>query len=206
MMLVGLGAASLIWLALPGHPVAAAVAGGLLVAPGPTIAGALGVVARRRIRAARHRRRAAVEAEAAISHLARNLSIALAAGLAVPVALDRAARPVHRVVREEVEAVLRAARSHGLAVALADAGGHTGRLMSVLARAQSSGARVRRAVASFIEERNEIHRQSVTEQARKLPVKLTVPLALLILPGFVIVTVGPSVIESVRRLLGPLLP
>lgn len=206
MMLVALGAASLTWLVLPSKPVVAVVVGGLFVAPATSIAGGLGAVARRRIRASRHLRQAAIEAEAAVIHLARNLSIALAAGLAVPAALDHASRCVYPVLRAEVEAVLRAARSHGLAVALADAGGHAGRLMAVLARAQASGAGVRRAVASFIEERNEIHRQSVTERARKLPVKLTVPLALLILPGFVIVTVGPSVIESVRRLLGPLLP
>jgi pilus assembly protein TadC len=44
------------------------------------------------------------------------------------------------------------------------------------------------------------------EAARKLPVKLTIPLALLVLPGFLLLTAAPAAVGSIQRLLGPLMP
>jgi hypothetical protein len=38
------------------------------------------------------------------------------------------------------------------------------------------------------------------ERARRLPVRLLLPLALLILPGFVLLAVGPAVLQGLARL------
>ena len=138
-------------------------------------------------------------------HLGQVLFIALSAGLPVAGALEFAADEIEDVEASQVRAVLRAARRQGLAAALAGLGGSSGGLFRVLARAQLTGSSVTRAVASFVDEERKNRRARAVEAAQRLPVKLTVPLALLILPGFVFLTVGPTVISIFRRLLGPLL-
>jgi tight adherence protein C len=98
------------------------------------------------------------------------------------------------------------ARRRGLATALTEANGPTSRLFGVLARAQVTGSSAMDAVASYVEEDRRQRRVQAREAAQRLPVKLTVPLALLILPGFVLLTIGPTVIATFDRLLGPLVP
>ena len=43
------------------------------------------------------------------------------------------------------------------------------------------------------------HAERITV-ARRLPVRLLLPLALLILPGFVVLAVGPAVLQALARL------
>jgi hypothetical protein len=140
-----------------------------------------------------------------LDHLGQVLFIALSAGFPVAAALEFAAGEVGPVQATEVRRVLRAARSHGLSTALAAADGTTVRLFAVLARAQLTGASAVKAVASFVDEERKERRARAAEAAQRLPVKLTVPLALLILPGFVLLTFGPTVISTIQRLLAPLL-
>lgn len=140
-----------------------------------------------------------------IDHVGQVLFIALSAGLSVAAALEFAANEVGPAAAGEIRSVLRNARNQGLAVALTEADGATGRLFAVLARAQLTGASAVKAVAAFVDEERRDRRARAAEAAQRLPVKLTVPLALLILPGFVLLTFGPTVIVTVQRLLGPLL-
>ena len=140
-----------------------------------------------------------------IDHLGQVLFVALSAGLSVAAALDFAADEVGPAAGGEVRSVLRNARYQGLAVALAGADGTAGRLFAVLAGAQLTGASAVKAMASFVDEERRDRRARAVEAAQRLPIKLTVPLALLILPGFVLLTFGPTVIATVQRLLGPLL-
>jgi hypothetical protein len=133
------------------------------------------------------------------------LFIALSAGLSVAAALEFAANEVGPAAAGEIRSVLRNARHQGLAVALTETDDATGRLFAVLARAQLTGASAVKAVAAFVDEERRDRRARGAEAAQRLPVKLTVPLALLILPGFVLLTFGPTVIATVQRLLGPLL-
>lgn len=146
------------------------------------------------------------QADRDVAVLARGMYVAVSAGLSVTAALSVASVGLSKVIEDEVRALIRAARRDGMALALAEATGRCGKLFGLLARAQSTGASVADALASHVDEQRESHRLEVTEAARRLPVKLTVPLALLILPGFVVLTVGPSVLESARRLLGPVFP
>ena len=141
-----------------------------------------------------------------VAVFARGLFVAVNAGLSLHAALTLASDGLDTQVVSEVRTLARVARRDGLALALAEASGTCSRLFLVLARAQTTGASIGEAVGGFVEEQREAHRLKVTEAARRLPVKLTVPLALLILPGFVVLTVGPSVLESARRLLGPVIP
>jgi len=175
-----------------------------VVAPAYAAVCAAAVLVARQWRVLHRVRRRDRAASADVAVLAGNLLIALTGGLTTRAALVAASRSVHPVLQDEVKAVLRAASSHGLARALWEFEGHNTRLFVVLARARSTGASVASAVAAFIEELRGHQREAVLSTARRLPVKLAVPLALLILPGFVVLTVGPSVVGSARRLFGPL--
>ncbi len=151
------------------------------------------------------RNRSSRSAEPRPDHLGQVLFVALSAGLPVAAALEFAAGEVGPVEAGEIRSVLRAARHQSLAVALSGADGATGRLFAVLAAAQTTGASSIRAVAAFVDEDRRVRRARAAEAAQRLPVKLTVPLALLILPGFVLLTFGPTVVATVQKLLGPLL-
>lgn len=158
------------------------------------------------VRQMAERRRDDRQADRDVAVLARGMYVAVSAGLSLSAAFSVASVGLSIVIEEEVRALVRAARRDGMALALAEAPGRCGRLFGLLARAHSTGASVADAIAGYVDEQRESHRLEVTEAARRLPVKLTVPLALLILPGFVVLTVGPSVLESARRLLGPIFP
>ncbi|MDH5422326.1 MAG: type II secretion system F family protein, partial [Acidimicrobiia bacterium] len=152
------------------------------------------------------RRRVDRQADRDVAVLARGMYVAVSAGLSVTAALSVATIGLSTAIDDEVRTLIRAARRDGMALALAEAPGRCGKLFGLLARAQGTGASVADAIAGYVDEQRESHRLEVTEAARRLPIKLTVPLALLILPGFVVLTVGPSVLESARRLLGPVFP
>jgi tight adherence protein C len=137
--------------------------------------------------------------------LGQVLYIALSAGLPVAASLEFAAAETGSTEATEVRAVLGSARHHGLTAALTGVEGPTGPLFATLARAQLTGSSAIEAVASFVDEERKSRRARATQAAQRLPVKLTVPLALLILPGFVLLTIGPTVVTTVQRLFGPLL-
>ena len=141
-----------------------------------------------------------------LDQLGQVLFISLSAGLPVAAALEFAAGEVEPAEAAEVRSLLRTARHQGLSIALTRADGTAGRLFAVLARAQLTGASAVRAVASFVDEERKDRRARAAEAAQRLPVKLTVPLALLILPGFVLLTFGPTVAAAIQRLLGPVFP
>lgn len=152
------------------------------------------------------RRHIVRRAEQDVAVFARGLFVAISAGLSPSAAFAVASEGLSAAVADEVASLVRASRKDGMALALAEADGRCGRLFGLLARAHTTGASMADAIAGYVEEQRESHRLKVTEAARRLPIKLTVPLALLILPGFVVLTVGPSVLESARRLLGPVIP
>ncbi len=157
----------------------------------------------RRRQVARRRRQLAADRDVGL--LAGMLTIGLTAGLPLAPALELAAAEVHPLLAVEVRGVLRRGRRAGLAAALAEGDGRARRLYLRLARAQLTGAAMNGAVASFVDEERGAARARAMEIARRLPVRLVIPLTLLILPGFVLLTVGPSVLTTLRRLLGPLL-
>ena len=59
------------------------------------------------------------------------------------------------------------------------------------------------ALSSYAHELHEAKRSRALQSARQLPVKLVIPLTLLMLPGFLLLAIGPTVLTSVARLLGP---
>lgn len=136
--------------------------------------------------------------------LARILLVGLTAGLPLTSALELARGFVHGEVAVETAAVVRRARRQGMALALSEAGPLTRPLLSRLAVATASGAPVAEAVADHLVEVRQVRRTVALERVRRLPVTLMIPLGLLILPGFVVLFVGPIVFRSFGDLVGVL--
>ena len=135
----------------------------------------------------------------------RVVQMALAGGLPLSAGLALAIDEVGELVGAELKATLRAARREGMAAAM---GASTGPLLTQLfgriALAQSSGAPMQEAVAGYLADARATRREMALEQARRLPVTLMIPLGLLILPGFVLLFVGPIVLNSLMDLSGSL--
>lgn len=167
--------------------------------PIPTAATAIvwfGAIALARHRAARRRDSAA---RADVVTLAELSGMGLAAGLDFAGALRWASDAISGEVRADVDGMLRGSRLFGLSAALASDTGRCRRLFHLTARAVDTGAPVRRAVEAFADDAAADERARAISRMRQLPVKLLFPLALLILPGFMILTVGPTLLGSIDR-------
>ena len=135
----------------------------------------------------------------------RVVQIALAGGLPLTAGLALAVEEVGDIVAAELTATLRAARREGMAAALAASRGPCMRqLFGRIALAQASGAPMQEAVGAYLADGRARRRGLALERVRRLPVTLMVPLGLLILPGFVVLFVGPIVLDSVMDLSGSL--
>lgn len=145
-------------------------------------------------------RRAAREADAEVALLAELTGLGLTAGLPLTSALEAAAEETGALLAREVRGVLRRARVEGTAVALGTSRGRALPLYRLAARAVVSGAPLRPAVAAFADEARSELRAERLAAARKLPVRLLLPLSLLILPGFVLLSLGPALISALERL------
>jgi len=140
-----------------------------------------------------------------VSTVARILLVGLTGGLPLPASLEMAVREVGPLVANELTVVLRAAKREGMAPSLAVSPGvFTRPLFSRLALAQASGAPMVDGVAAYLSEIRSIRRADALERARRLPVTLMIPLGLLILPGFVVLFVGPIIFTSLSQLFGSL--
>ncbi len=126
--------------------------------------------------------------------------LGLLAGLPFGAALDAAAPHLEPALAAEVAAVRRSAQRHGATIAY---GSHEGALQDLLrlaARAVATGAPLTAAIAAFTEETRQAVRLRAVADARRLAVHLLFPLALLILPGFVVLVAGPVVLDGLIRL------
>ena len=148
----------------------------------------------RRIRAERTR------AERDAVALAELVGLGLSAGLSFVAALEAAACEIGPPLAEEVHDVIRRSRHRGIAAALEESGGAARRLYLLAARATVTGAPVAAAVRAYVAEQRDADRARALAAARRLPVQLLFPLALLILPGFMVLTIGPALLGALERL------
>ncbi len=135
-----------------------------------------------------------------VTLLAELTSLGLSAGLSFSQALREAGRYAADPLAAEVEDVLRMSRTQGLATVLEHVDGHGRSLYRIAGRAIRTGAPVRPAVVGLVDELRAEERATELEKARKLPVKMLFPLSLLILPGFLVLTVGPTLLGALDRL------
>lgn len=131
--------------------------------------------------------------------VAAQLLVLVGAGLPIVAALETVAGSVRGVAD-----VSRRARRVGSAVAMASATGPLGGLLRRLADAVASGSPPEPAIRSFIDTERRRRQTEAVERARRLPVRLMIPMTLLVLPGFVLMVYGPTFIDLVRSLIAPL--
>ncbi|HSM01606.1 MAG TPA: type II secretion system F family protein [Acidimicrobiia bacterium] len=181
----------------------AGIIGGAVVAE-PIAGAAAGAVtvARVRWRRARLARLEEQRADADVAVLADLLVLGLTAGLSLRAAIAAGAPHVHHDLRSELDDLVASIDRRGMAAGLAAARGRLEGLARVAAGAAVSGAPLGSAITAFARTRRHEDHAARMAAARRLPVRLLLPLALLILPGFVILAVGPAVLEGLARL-GP---
>ncbi len=128
--------------------------------------------------------------------------LGVSAGLPLAAALRMAASESEPRLEADVAAVLRAAHQGGLAASLERSVGPAQDLMRLLATASATGAPIRETLRGFVAEERLRRHAARLEQARRLPVRLLLPLSLLILPGFILLVAGPLVLDGVAGLRG----
>ena len=158
----------------------------------------------KRQRALREARVARQSAQGEIELLTHSMLIGLSGGLSPAAALLLAREALESQLRDEVDQVLRRSVQEGLAASLLNSGGVAGRMFRQVGAAQLSGAPLGLALTALATEHRAAARAAAVERARRLPVKMVLPLTLLMLPGLLILMVGPLVLPSMVRLLGPI--
>jgi Flp pilus assembly protein TadB len=152
-----------------------------------------------RVRRIASRRRSTAAVDDQVELLAELLALGLSSGWGFSQALGWAGDRLDEPVRGEVAALVRRMHHQGV-VALDGAGGAATDLYRLVARALTTGAPLVDAVDGFAADRMQVRRRRTLTAARRLPVILVFPLALLILPGFVLVTVAPALIAGLQRI------
>ncbi|HSF84120.1 MAG TPA: type II secretion system F family protein [Acidimicrobiia bacterium] len=178
----------------------AATAAAAVVSPWLAVACLAALVALNWLRRMRMRRAAALAIANEVPLLGDLVSLGLSGGRPFTAALAAAGRQLESPLAGEVDRVVRQITHNGAAVALAAADGAALRLYQLAGRALSTGAPLGAAVQEFTDEVRAKQHSARLAAARRLPVILMVPLALLILPGFVLLTVAPAVVGAVERI------
>ena len=128
------------------------------------------------------------------------VSLGLNAGLPFLGAVSLASTELSTHLAAEVRDVMRASQLSGSAAALGAATGHSAPLFRLAARAAATGAPLLPAVAGFVLDARRERQAARIAAAKRLPVRLLVPLTLLVLPGFVVLTLGPALLSGLERL------
>lgn len=181
--------------------ICAAGASVLAIQSAPWIAVPLGAgwpLMRLRKRSLAARREAAKQGRD-VAALAELTAIALTGGLGIRRSLEVAGETVGGPVGGEVAAVLNRMRIEGSA-ALAAVDGIASPLYRTLARAASSGAPPVESMSRLAEHLRSEQAAAREQAVRRLPVVMLFPLTLLILPGFVLLTVAPALLDAFGRL------
>lgn len=141
-------------------------------------------------------RRSASRSRPAVSDrllLADLTALGLSAGLSFPAALSAGADHVSDATAHQVRRALRSGQR-------IDDEGDAKELFALADRALVTGAPLLASIDGYALSLRRDERAAAVEQARRLPVKLLFPLALLILPGFLLLTVAPAFLAGIDRL------
>ena len=195
---------------LQSHPVRSryvAAVGAAIGVANPVVGVGLGLAwfSLRRRRALRDERLARERAEGEIELLIHSMLIGLSGGLSPAAALALSREALRSSLGEEVDLVLRCSVQDGLTNSLLNSTGVGGRLFRQVGAAHLSGAPLGLALNSLAIEQREATRVRAVERARRTPVKMVIPLTLLMLPGLLILMIAPLVLPSLVRLLDPIM-
>jgi tight adherence protein C len=134
------------------------------------------------------------------------MAAACSAGLSGQLAFRRAVGATEGLLSEELGRVIRSVdlgarwrdelRTAAEHLGLAD----LGRAAATIARAESLGSSLAESLLQLSDDVRDSRRAAATERARKAPVKMLFPLVFLILPAFLLLTVVPVLVTTVRSI------
>lgn len=130
------------------------------------------------------------------------LLVELRSGLSVLAALTNASDALHE--HKGLRTVCRVARVSGLVAALPYGDERLRPIVAQLARAQRSGASLSGAVRRMLDSELAQDRSRRIARARTLPVRLMIPVTLLMLPGLILLLYAPSLLKMFEDLTGVL--
>ncbi len=127
------------------------------------------------------------------------------AGLSAELSLRRAAEVLHGPLGEDLRRIAGAAdlgaRWRGELAAYAQQGSaDLRRTVAVLERTESLGASLADATRELAASVRQARRAATLEEARTAPIKMLFPLVFLILPAFLLLTVVPVLLSTVRSI------
>jgi tight adherence protein C len=171
--------------------------GGVLVNPLLGIGVVAGVVLVRRWRVIVRARAVAIDERRNVLLALDLVSLATVAGLPFHTAVSLGAREIGGSVARDLD---RAGTrvSAGLDHAMSD--GPFASVFDAAQRSELSGARMGDSLVDLAKEIRADQAAAERERIERLPVKLLFPLAFLILPGFVMVAVVPSIVSGISQL------
>ena len=187
-------AAAAVALLLPAPPIVSAPSAVLLAA----------LITRLARRRAAHRRRRAMDGEVPL--LLDLLAAGSAAGLSAVTGLERAVPalrgPLGTELRGSIDAVRLGARWREVLASTADRLDlpDLRRTVAVVTRTETLGSSLSRATSELAADVRSKRRSAVAERARSAPVKMLFPLVFLILPAFLLLTVVPVLLTTVRSI------
>lgn len=129
------------------------------------------------------------------------LLVELRSGLSVLASLHAVARCLPDF--EELQRAVRIATVAGLPVAAERSTGPVLLLLSQMARAQASGSSAADAVRKMLDSDIARERTERLARTRALPIRLMIPLTLLILPGVILLAYGPTLISLLNDVVIP---
>lgn len=150
------------------------------------------------------RRREAIDAE--VPQLLDLLAAGSSAGLSAPLALRRAGSALRGPLGAEFHTVFEAvdlgARWRDELAALADRTGSADlrRAVAVLVRTETLGSSLSEATRELAASVRQARRAATSERARTAPVKMLFPLVFLVLPAFLLLTVVPVLLTTLRSI------
>lgn len=172
-------------------------AGGILLHPILGICGAAAVVLIRRWRIITAKRQESIERDRDVLVILDLVALATTAGLPFPAAVSLASHEVRGALTRDLDRAVARVNS-GLDHALGD--GLFARAFDAAQRSSVSGARLGDSLVDLAREARAQEAAAEREKIERLPVKLLFPLAFLVLPGFVLVAVVPSIVSGIGQL------
>jgi tight adherence protein C len=154
----------------------------------------------------RHRRRRAGEVEREVPQLLDLLAVGSSAGLSAEQALRRASAALRGPLGADLTVLFQGADLGArwrdeLARYAQDSGSRDlRRSVAVLERTETLGSSLREATAELAASVRQARRAAVVERARTAPIKMLFPLVFLILPAFLLLTVVPVLLTTIRSI------
>ncbi|MEX1046503.1 MAG: type II secretion system F family protein [Actinomycetota bacterium] len=145
-------------------------------------------------------------ADAELPQLFDAIAACSAAGLATPLALRRSVEAIDGPLAEEVQAAMQSIdlgrRWRDELGALADRLqlADLRRAVATLRRSEVLGASLAKAINGIADQVRAARRDRASERARRAPVKMLFPLVFLVLPAFLLLTVVPVLLSTLRSI------